>query len=261
MRILAVINGEYGQRHVDNIRAHLPEGWSIEVWKAPRLLPPIVDDPDEFLPPQLPAADLILSLGEHPGVATLLPDIARLAGATAVIAPIDNAAWLPNGLARQVDGWLRRMNVFAAFPKPFCSLTPESYNVIRQKKAYQNDLVAEFARFFGRPTFDLGVDAATGQIASAAVRRDACCGCARFVADKLVGVAVDQAEYEAGMLHHHFPCQATMGIDADYNDTLLHVSGNIMRDEIADQVRPFKHVQYFVPAGRAETQAGKEKEA
>src|SRR5512137_2180018 len=140
MRLLVVINGEYGQRHVDNLRAHAPDGWQIEVWKAPRLLPPIVDDADEFLPPQLPSADLILSLGEHPGVATLLPDIAKMTGATAVIAPIDNAAWLPNGLARQVEGWLKRMNVVSVFPKPFCSLTETTYNVIRQKRTYQNAL-------------------------------------------------------------------------------------------------------------------------
>ncbi len=75
MRILVVINGDYGRRHADNLHAHTPDSWNIEVWKGPRLLPPIVDDAEEFLPPALPAADLILSLGEHPGIATLLPDI------------------------------------------------------------------------------------------------------------------------------------------------------------------------------------------
>ncbi len=250
MRILVVINGDYGQRHVDNLRAHTPEGWSIEAWKAPRLLPPIVDDAEEFLPPQLPAADLILSLGEHPGVATLLPDIAKMTGAQAVIAPIDNAAWLPNGLARQVEGWLKRMNVASVFPKPFCTLTENTYNVIRNKKSYDHPLIAEFARHFGRPKFKVSVNEAEGKIASVAVERDACCGCARFVADKLVGVGVDEAEFEAGMLHHHYPCQATMGVDADYNDTLLHVSGNVYKDEIAEQVKPFRHIQYLVPAER-----------
>jgi len=31
MRILALITGEYGQRHVDNIRAHGPPSWQVEV--------------------------------------------------------------------------------------------------------------------------------------------------------------------------------------------------------------------------------------
>ena len=34
MRILAVISGEYGQRHVDNLRAHAPADWQIEVLHA-----------------------------------------------------------------------------------------------------------------------------------------------------------------------------------------------------------------------------------
>ena len=260
MRILIVINGDYGQRHADNLRAHTPDGWSIQVWKGPRLLPPIVDDAEEFLPPTLPAADLILSLGEHPGIATLLPDIAKLTGAAAVIAPVDSAAWLPNGLARQVEGWLKRMNVVSVFPKPFCTLTETTYNVIRQKKTYNNALIAEFARYFGRPKFEVSVDETEGKIAQVAVRRDACCGCARFVADKLVGMRVDEAEYESGMLHHHYPCQATMGVDADYNDTLLHVSGNIMKDEIAEQVKPYRHIQYLVPAGKVQVEVEQEVE-
>jgi len=252
MRILVVFSGDYGQRHIDNLRLHAPSDWSVEAWKAPRLLPPIVDDAEEFLPPQLPASDLILSLGEHPGVATLLPDIAKMTGARAVIAPIDSAAWLPNGLARQVEGWLKRMNVASVFPKPFCALTENTYNVLRNIKSYENPLIAEFARYFGRPGFQITVDPDTRQIASVAVTRDACCGCARFVAEKLVGLSVDEAEYESGMLHHHYPCQATMGVDANYNDTLLHVSGNIMKDEVAEQVRPFRQIQYFAPAGRIE---------
>ena len=40
-----------------------------------------------------------------------------------------------------------------------------------------------------------------------------------------------------------------MGVDADYNDTLLHVSGNIMRDQVAEGVRSFRQIQYLVPAG------------
>ena len=39
MRILAIISGEYGLRHVSNIQAHKPEGWSIETWKAPAAFP------------------------------------------------------------------------------------------------------------------------------------------------------------------------------------------------------------------------------
>src|SRR3990170_1525640 len=100
MRIPAIISGEYGQRHVDNIRHYAPADWELEVWRAPALLPPIVDYPEDYVPDTLPPADLILSFGEHRGIAELIPEIARVTGARAVLAPVDNEAWLPRGLAR-----------------------------------------------------------------------------------------------------------------------------------------------------------------
>ncbi len=252
MRILIIINGEYGQRHVDNIQAHKPEHWQVEVWKAPKLLPPIIDDPEDFLPPKLPPADLILSLGEHPGLATLLPDIAKMTGAKSVLAPIDSAAWLPNGLALQVEGWLRAQGVDSAFPKPFCSLTETTFNALRKKRAYDDPRIAEFARYFGRPKFDIACDPDTRQITRVSVLRDASCGCARYVAEKLVGVHANDVEQETGMLHHHYPCQAVMGVDDDYADTLMHVSGHLMQEEALHQVSEYRLVQYVVPGVRSE---------
>jgi hypothetical protein len=74
------------------------------------------------------------------------------------------------------------------------------------------------------------------------------------VAERLVGVPADDAEQEAGMLHHHYPCLASMGIDADFGDTLMHVSGNILREEVGEQVKPYKKVQTIVPGLRSEEQ-------
>lgn len=36
MRIHTIINGDYGRRHVENIRKHAPQDWQIEVWEAAR---------------------------------------------------------------------------------------------------------------------------------------------------------------------------------------------------------------------------------
>ena len=264
MRILAIISGEYGQRHVDNLRAHSPTGtdgmaaWQIEVWQAPTVLPPIVDYPEDFLPDELPPADLILSFAEHKGVAELLPDIARMTGARAVIAAVDNETWLPRGLARQLCGWLADVRhphgtgVACVTPKPLCSLTETHYGVgRRQQIEYDNALIAEFARHFGRPELRIAVDPQTRTIVSVDIVRDAVCGCARHVAEGLIGVSVDDAEQQAGLLHHHYPCLASMGIDTAFGDTLMHVSGNLLKDNVAAQVKPFKQVRYFVPGERA----------
>ena len=251
MRILAVISGEYGRRHAENIRSHGPEEWEIEIWQAPTALPPLIDDPEDYLPESLPQVDLILSFGEHPGVAELLPEIATRTGARAVIAAIDNEAWLPRGLARQLRGWLEKIGVGCATPKPLCSLTQTHYSIARrQKMEYSAPLISEFARYFGQPELRIAVDQETRRIVSTQVQRDAVCGCARYVSGGLVGLSAGEAEEKAGMLHHHYPCLASMGEDTDYGDTLMHVSGNIIKDDVAMQVKPFKEIRYIVPRGR-----------
>jgi len=247
MRILAIITGEYGQRHVDNIRAHGPDDWQIEVWQAPSVLPPVIDYPEDYMPKSLPPADLILAFGEHRGVAELVVEAASMAGAKAVIAPVDREEWLPRGLARQLRGWLAGMGVACVTPKPLCSLTETHYNVRRHQVEYDDPFIAEFARHFGRPEFYITVDPETQTIADVEVVRDAVCGCARHVAQGLVGVSANDAEQEAGLLHHHYPCLAGMVKDPDFNDTLMHVSGNILKDRVGEQVKQYKEVAYITP--------------
>jgi hypothetical protein len=254
IRILAVITGDYGVRHAGNIEQHAPPGWDLQVWRAPTQFPLVIDYPEDFLPESLPAADLILSFAEHKGVAELLPEIAGMCAAQAVIAPIDSESWLPRGLARQLRGWLERMGVACATPKPLCSLTETHYDLARRERvAYADPLIAAFARRFGKPAFQIEVNPHTRLIEGVQVQRDTVCGCGRYVAERLVGVSADDAEQEAGMLHHHFPCLASMGIDSDYGDTLMHVSGNLLRDDVAEGVKAFKRVQYIAPGTRTES--------
>jgi len=252
MRILVLLNGDYGKRHLDNIIAHAPHNWVITHWRAPVFFPLVIDYPEEFIPPNLPAADLILSFAEHKGVAELIPDIAKVTGAKAVVASVDNENYLPRGLARQLRGWLEKINVACATPKPLCSLSETDYWVTRrQRLEYHSPIIAEFAKYFGKPEFSITVDPQSRMITSVDVKRDAVCGCARFVAERLIGISVEEAEFVAGMAHHHYPCLASMGKDVDFGDTLMHVSGNIMRDTVADQVKPYKRIQYITPGIRS----------
>lgn len=254
MRILFIFTGDYGLRHIDNVRRHAPSSWSLETWRAPDRFPLVIDYPEDFLPAELPACDLLVSFAEAKGVAELLPEIAAMTGAKAVLAPVDNEAWLPRGLARQLRGWLERMNIPCVTPKPLCSLTEHEYWLgRRQKISYENELIAEFARFFGRPSFDIQVDAQHGLILSASVHRDAVCGCARFVAEGLADMPVSDAAEKAGLLHHHFPCLASMGIDSDFGDTLMHVSGNLLKDDINEKLRPYQQTRYLKPGNLSDS--------
>ncbi|MDE3091264.1 MAG: hypothetical protein KGJ80_17990 [Chloroflexota bacterium] len=252
MRILAIVSGEFGRRKARNVREHGPKTWTVNEWAAPSHFPIVIDEPRDFLPATLPPADLILAVGEHSGIAELLPDVAQMTGAKALIAPIDRVEWLPKGLMNQLRGWMKQVGVECVFPKPFCSLTENSYSLRGQRVEYHNPLISEFARYFGKPSVRVSVDKASMTISTVRVLRDSTCGCMRYVAQGIIGAKVDDAEYQAGMLHHHYPCLASMGIDPDYNDTLLHVSGNLFKDAFAEAIKPYKEGFYFRPEGFVE---------
>ena len=250
-RILAVTQGLWGRRIAANVQRHAPLGWTVETWAAPAGLPLVVDDPDDFLPGSLPPADLLLALGEVPGLGQLVPEIVQRCGALAVIVAIDHTSAMPAGLESQLRGWLEEMDVAAVFPKPLCSLTESTVGVQRRMTAYDDPLIRRFASAFGRPAFRLTV--AEGRVARAEVARDSACGCARHVAENLPRIPVDAAVEEAGMLHHHFPCLASMTQDPDYHDTLMHVSGHLVRDAVRAQLEDhLTPVTYWRPEGLSE---------
>lgn len=241
MEILAIITGEYGLRHVENIRQYKPEGWQVHTWRAPVALPAVIDEPEEFLPPALPQADLLLSFAEYKGAAELLPEIARRTGARAVIVAVDNETWLPHGLRRQLIGWLAAQGVACATPRPLCSLTETDYGITRrERQRYASPEIAGFARYFGAPDVRLSIAPQDGTITAAEVHRDAVCGCARYVAERLVGLPAAQAEEKATLLHHHYPCLASMvKLDDFDHETLMMESGYQLLRSLQPQLASF----------------------
>lgn len=254
MKILAVVSGEYGKRHVQNIREFGPKTWEIETWQTPPVFPPFIDDPEDFLPDQLPPADLILSFAEHKGAAELLPEIAKMTKAQAVLVAVDDELWLPRGLDRQLQGWLEEAGVDCVTPKPLCSLTETTYGITRYETAdYNNPLIAEFAHYFGQPELSLEIDPDSRTITSVEVTRDAVCGCTRYAAEGLIGLSADEAEEKAGLLHHHYPCLASMQKLPHFDhDTLMHVSGQVFKNKVGVQVKPYKQVRSFKPGKYSE---------
>lgn len=226
MRILAAVQGEYGQRIVDNVRQRGPEDWELQSWTAPRSLPIIVDDPEDFLPVAPQKADLILSLVESRSASDLIPDLAELAGAQAVIAPVDNRTWLPQGMMRQMGHRLASKSISSTFPVPFCSL---------EVRPEQHPLIQEFATHFGRPK--LAIETKDARITGVRVLRGAPCGGTHLVAQRLIGVAIGDAEEQAGLAHHHHPCLASMVVDDEFEDTLMHQSGLMTKTAVHGPLR------------------------
>jgi len=216
MRILAIVQGTYGQRIVDNIILNGPDSWKIETWKLPRLLPYIIENPKEILPENLPQSNLILSLGEKSGVAELLPEIARMCSAKAVIAPIDNRDALPPGLVNQIKDELKYLGIESVFPLPFCSLTQNSCN---------NQFIKEFAQYFGKPKLKIGLN--ENRVSEIRILREAPCGATRFVKEKILGLSGDEAQNKAALFHQYYPCLASGKLDRQIGDSILHRAAHI----------------------------------
>ncbi len=205
----------------------MPAQWNMNLYSFPDPLPVVDDDSlNNLLPEQLPAADLLLSLAEDPIIAELLPDIVRLSGAAAVITPVANRSWLPPGLAHQIKRKLEQNNVSMVMPLPFCVLTENDSN---------NEFIREFAQLFGRPCVE--VEQVQNKVTKVEVLIDAPCGNTRFVAEKLVGIDVKDAYFQAGLFHHAYVCHATMVMDRQFNDTLMHRSGLAMKQAVAEAIK------------------------
>lgn len=221
MRILAVVQGNYGKRMVEAWQEHGPAQWEIETLEITSSLPTMMEDPSAFLPQDIPKADLVISLGEHPGVAELLSAIVKASGAHAVIAPVDNRAWFPLGLTKQVERDLQKMGVTVVFPVTFCTLEGGDSD---------DPLIVEFAHHFGVPEVEITAEA--DRVKEVRVTRSAPCGSTYFVAKALTGTRVQDAEEKSGILHHNYPCLATMNVDWQFHDTLMHRAGYFTKQAV-----------------------------
>jgi hypothetical protein len=230
LRLLVVTQDVYGQRIADNIRESAPDHWIVQQWAVPQALLS-TPNPGELLPPMLPAFELIVSLGQSPVVAQMLPDIARMTGAQGIIAPIDDEAWLPQALAQQLCSTLKQIGVSCVFPKPFCTLTEARYNIQGQEVEFTDGPIREFASFYGRPALKISIDAQTRAV-QVDVLRDGPCGCARYVAQQLTGLPADQIEQQAHDLQKRFPCLASSTPDSSYGVPLIQIANQILQDAI-----------------------------
>jgi hypothetical protein len=219
VKVLFATQGKYGERIAANVAANLPGGWEVLRLPLPARLPLVIDDPDAVLPGALPAADLLVSLHESPGAAELIPDIAQKCGAKAVLAAVDDRAACPRGLENQVRKRLDRMGVASAFPRPLCGFDGGPH-----------PFLTAFAERFGRPKLTIAAEG--DRVGSVTVARDCPCGAAGFVAKVLPGTRLSEAADTGALRHHHHPCMASMVIDPELSDTLMHLSGYIFRDSI-----------------------------
>jgi hypothetical protein len=108
------------------------------------------------------------------------------------------------------------------------------------------------------PKLKIKVNPETKLIEHVEVLRNSACGGVAHAAKGMVGLHADEADTKAGLILHHYPCLCSMNqewLDDRLYDTLMHASGYIMNEEVAEQVKPFKTPpQYLTPGGHVEEQ-------
>jgi len=207
--------------YVRNIRAAIQMPNPFE-------LPAFIDSPEKYMPKKIPKADLCVASGLHKDLLLELPHHIQAIGVKGLIVPIEDFAEVPVGLRKQIEEKCQELALEIAFPKPFCSLEPAKNKPIISR--FVNELKV------GRPLLEIST-AKRGKheiIDSAIVKRSAPCGSTWYVARKLVGIEIrKEILYDAvAKAHHSYPCTATMNIDPEAKEPILHIGGYIIREEV-----------------------------
>lgn len=196
-------------------------------------LPAFIDNPEQYLPEKIPRADLCISSGIHKDLLLDLPSRIHKAGIKGMIVPIEDFIEVPAGLRKQMTSACEDLGLECAFPKPFCSLTPS------EETPAISRLVTELR--IGRPKLRISLARRHGRenIESTTVDRSAPCGSTWYVARKLIGVDTkEDVLYDAiAKAHHSYPCTATMAVDPELKEPILHIGGFTIREEVLEALR------------------------
>lgn len=195
------------------------------IWQQPERLPSMIEDPERYLPADanLAGVHTVLAINLHQDLLLALVDQAARAGAKALIAPVEDPAWVRPGVANQAARRARELGIEAAFPKPFCALGEDA----------ATPAINQFLRHFRIGYPEVRVTTRGGRIEKVEVKRSSPCGCAYFMARNLEGKPIDEHLVEVlAQAWHGYPCIASMAMDPQLKDTILHRGGYIHRDAV-----------------------------
>jgi len=203
-------------------------------------VPDFIEEPQNYLPKKLPEVDFLLVVGIHQDLLAGLPEYLKGANLLAVIIPIENPKWVPPGLQVQVLEEFERVGIQAAFPKPFCALSKElnQYNVEGFNITHERDQIINFIDYFkiGEPIVAFLLDKDGTAVEDTCVIQTAPCGSTFFILQQLHGKYIDDDKTslneKISKAHHSYPCNASMDQDSVLKDSILHVGGYLIRNEI-----------------------------
>ncbi|ENN95898.1 hypothetical protein J422_05319 [Methanocaldococcus villosus KIN24-T80] len=181
-----------------------------------------IEDPEDYIP-QLPKADVCI-VQLHEDLLYELPYILKDLGYRYFIIPSERPNDLSLAMRKKLKEICSKFNISFYNPKPFCSL--------KEPK--------EFIEYFriGYPKFKITIDG--NKIKDIKVLISSPCGESYYIAKRLLGKDINEIKEEIANAHHNYPCLASMEIDKELNDTILHKAGYIALESIMKEIKCLK---------------------
>jgi len=230
----------------DHCREHL-KNYANTVYFYEKIgdkVPTFIEEPELYLPKNLPQVDFLMVIGIHQDLLSGLPNYLKNKGLKAVIVPVENPKWVPPGLQTQVLEEFEKVGIQAAFPKPFCALSKElnEYNKIGFNLTENRNYIYEFIDHYkiGEPIVSFLLSKDGSSIVDTCVLQSAPCGSTYFIVQQLKAKYIDNGELSLNerisKAHHSYPCNASMDQDSILKDSILHVAGYLVRNAIRKEL-------------------------
>ncbi|MHA1341430.1 MAG: DUF166 domain-containing protein [Promethearchaeota archaeon] len=198
-------------------------------------LPEFLDEPEKYLPTEMPSTDILIALKLHPDILASLPSFCKEHGIKGLIVPSEDKEWVPFGLQKQMEEELKEYGIQFVFPRPYCSMESNGQPLIQQ-----------FIDYFriGKPKLKLVI--LNDHIIDGKVEISSPCGCLWYLNRELrrYQPKIDGSLKEViSKAHHSYPCNASMVEDRILGDAPLHIAGYLHRECV------YNAIINFVPNG------------
>jgi hypothetical protein len=186
----------------------------------PAVLPGIIEEPEEFLPEDIPEHDILIAIAVNEEI--LISFINKFRLSRGIIVPIEQSACISPNAVAEITGICAQAGIEVSFPKPFCSFAPKE------------GILSEFRKEFkiGKP--EVRFDIQNKVIAGTEVIVSAPCGATYHTCRGLEGRDMrDDLEYIIDGRLSSYPCTADTSIDAQFKDSITHEAVKLQRSILA----------------------------
>lgn len=186
----------------------------------PARLPVMIDDPESYIPSDVPPHDVLVAISVHEEI--LLSFIERFQVSRGIIIPSEAPGWISPYAKKTITDKCAEKNIEVAFPKPFCSFSPSS------------GILREFRNYFrvGKPRLNIHIEG--NSIRYARVECSAPCGATYYTARGLTGKSLDEdLVMVIDTMLSSYPCTASTEVDREFQDSIIHQAVKIQRSVLS----------------------------